>query len=108
MIAAMTAITVTQPPVPAAQAPPPPPPTLAPAKEDEYNRLGLNFRLPMPRPKVRGIVIDWHCHLLAARHARAWFEAAEHYGIDAFVSTTPLEEALVLQREWPGRVQFIA
>src|SRR5438552_259744 len=82
----------------------PPPPVLAPAKKDEYNRLKLDFREPMPRPKVRGIVIDWHTHLLAARHAKAWFEAAAHYGIDAFGTMTPLEEALVVQREWPGRV----
>src|SRR5205814_1852300 len=39
---------------------------------------------------------------------QAWFEAARHYGIDAFVSMTPLEEALSIQRDWPGKVQFIA
>jgi hypothetical protein len=104
-----TALPVLQAPTPPAPAPPSPPPSsvLAPAKVDEYNRLSLNFRTPVPRPKVRGIVIDWHTHLIAARHARAWFEAADHYGIDVFVSMTPLEEALVVQREWPGRVHFI-
>jgi len=78
------------------------------AKAAEYNRIGLNFRQPMPRPKVRGIIIDAHTHLLANRHTPAWFESAAHYGIDAFVTMTPLEEALVIQRNWPGRVQFIA
>ncbi|HWE95904.1 MAG TPA: amidohydrolase family protein [Tepidisphaeraceae bacterium] len=79
----------------------------APAKESDYNRTGLDFRRPIPRPKVRGAVIDFHCHLLAAHHAPAWFEAADHYGIDGFVTMSPLEEALGLQREYPDRLQFI-
>ena len=62
----------------------------------------------MPRPHVRGTVIDFHTHLLAARHAKTWFEAADHFGIDKFLTMSPLEEALVLQREWPGRLHFIA
>lgn len=62
----------------------------------------------MPRPKVRGAVIDFHCHLLAARHGRDWFESAAHYGIEYFVTMTPLEEAVRLQRDWPGRLHFIA
>lgn len=74
----------------------------------DYNRTGLDFRSPIPRPKAHGIVIDFHCHLQAARHGRDWFAAADHYGIDSFVSMTPLEEAVGLQRDWPGRVQFIA
>jgi predicted TIM-barrel fold metal-dependent hydrolase len=78
------------------------------AQRPEYNRSGLDYRLPMPRPKVRGLVIDAHCHLLAAGHARAWFEAADHYGIDCFVTMSPLEEALSLQRDWGHRLHFIA
>jgi hypothetical protein len=54
----------------------------------------------MPRPKVRGPVIDFHCHLLANRHGKDWFEAAAHHGIDCFVTMTQLEEALGLQRDW--------
>ncbi|MEA2711767.1 MAG: hypothetical protein QOF78_4368 [Phycisphaerales bacterium] len=80
----------------------------APPKLPEHNRTATDFRRPMPRPKVRGIVIDFHCHLLAARHAPAWFESAKHYGIDAFVTMTPLEEVLKLQRDYPGKLQFIA
>jgi len=80
----------------------------SPQKLPDYNRIGLDFRAPMPRPKVRGTVIDFHTHLLAARHAKAWFEAGDHYGIDAYVTMAPLEEALVLQRNYPGRLQFIA
>ena len=80
---------------------------MAPAKVSEYNRLNLDFRKPMPRPKVKGIVIDAHTHLVAARHAKVWFETATHYGIDAFVTMAPLEEAIGLQRDWPGRIQFI-
>jgi predicted TIM-barrel fold metal-dependent hydrolase len=102
-------------PAPATGTSPPspsPPPSvssvLAPANKDDYNRLNLDFRRPMPRPKVRGTVIDFHTHLLANRHAPPWFEAAAHYGIDAFVTMSPLEEALVLQRNYPGRIQFIA
>jgi predicted TIM-barrel fold metal-dependent hydrolase len=74
---------------------------------EEYNRLNLNFREPMPRANVRGIIIDSHCHLFAVRHAPAWFEAADHYGIDAFLTMTPLEEAAGLQRRYPGRINFI-
>jgi predicted TIM-barrel fold metal-dependent hydrolase len=53
-------------------------------------------------------VIDFHCHLFAAKHARTWFEAARHFGIDAFVTMTPLEEVMGLLRDWPGRLHFIA
>ena len=92
---------------PAKPAAPPPHPTLAPAIERDYNRTRLDFRKPMPRPKVNGLVVDFHCHLLAKRHAPVWFEAADHYSIDCFVTMTPLEEAVGLQRDWPGRVHFI-
>ena len=89
-------------------APKPVSPVLAPANRDEYNRTNLNFRLPMPRPKVRGITIDFHCHLFAARHAKDWFEAADHYGLDCFLTMTPLEEAVGILRDHPDRVRFIA
>jgi len=95
-------------PIPNAERATPPPPTLAPAVESEYNRTGVDFRAPMPWPKVKGPVIDFHCHLFAARHAKPWFEAARHYGIDCFVSMTPLEEVAGLLRDWPGRLHFIA
>jgi predicted TIM-barrel fold metal-dependent hydrolase len=81
------------------------PPASAPP---EHNRAGVDYRRPIPRPKVNGPVIDFHCHLLAAHHAPAWFEAADHFGIDAFVTMSPLEEAIRLQRDYPGRLQFIA
>ncbi|HEY7116467.1 MAG TPA: amidohydrolase family protein, partial [Tepidisphaeraceae bacterium] len=100
--------TMTQTAPPTTQPPNPPPPTLAPAREEEYNRIGIDFRQPMPWPKVRGPVIDFHCHLFAARHAKVWFESARHYGIDCFLSMTPLEEVVGLLRDWPGRIQFIA
>jgi hypothetical protein len=89
-------------------APTPPAPTLPPAgSPDEYNRLHLDYRRPMPRPKVMGLVIDWHTHLLARRHAKVWFEAADHFGIDAFLTMSPLEEAVSLQRDWGPRLHFI-
>jgi len=87
--------------------PPPAPPVLPPADPKEYNRLHLDYRRPMPRPNVRGPVIDFHCHLLAARHAKVWFETADHYGIDLFLTMTPLEEVLRLQRDWPHKLHFI-
>src|SRR5688500_768957 len=77
-------------------------------KPPDHNRTSTDFRRPMPRPKVNGIVIDVHCQLLGARHAPAWFEAAAHFGVDAFVTMTPLEEVLHLQRDYPGKLQFIA
>jgi len=79
-----------------------------PAELSDHNRIGLNYRRPMPRPKVNGFVVDFHCRLLAARHSPAWFEAADHYGIDCFVTMTPLEEAAALKSEWGGRLQFMA
>ncbi len=77
-------------------------------KPPDHNRVGIDFRAPMPRPKVKGRVIDIHVHLHAARHAATWFEAADHYGIDCFVSMTPLEEALTLARDHGHRLHFIA
>ena len=74
----------------------------------EYNRIGLDYHQPLPRPKVRGKVIDFHCHLVAARHARTWFAAADHFGIDLFVNMMPLEEALTLSRDYGNRLLFIA
>lgn len=82
-------------------------PSAAP-KPPEWNRTGVDFHRPMPRPKVKGAVIDFHCHLLAARHAKVWFETAAHYGIDAFLTMTPFEEVMHLQRDWPGKIHFIA
>lgn len=84
------------------------PPADAALKPLEWNRTGVDYRDPMPWPKVRGPVIDFHCHLFASRHAKVWFEAAAHYGIDCFVSMTPLEEVAGLLRDWPGRLHFIA
>lgn len=81
---------------------------LAPAKVEEYNRIHLNFRQPMPRAKVRGAIIDCHTHLFAARHARGWFDCCDHFGIDQCITMAPLEEATVLQRDWGHRLQFIA
>lgn len=83
----------------------PPPPKLP-----DWNQIGLNYRLPMPRPKVRGSTIDFHCHLFKAAHAPLWYEVAAHYGIDKFVTMTPLEEAEILAKEpaYHGRLFFIA
>lgn len=84
--------------------------TIAPQRlrPPEHNRLGLDYRSPMPRPKVAGSVIDCHVHLHAVRHAQGYFATARHYGIDALFTMTPLEEALGLQRQYPGRLRFIA
>lgn len=73
-----------------------------------WNRTGIDYRAPMPRPKVNGLVIDAHIHLTAARHGDAFFECADHYGFDHFVSMTPLEEAIGLHRKWGRRLHFIA
>lgn len=79
-------------------------PTTAP----DYNCTQLDFRRPMPRRPIRGKIIDFHCHLLTARHARTWFDAADHYDIDVFVNMMPLEEALPLQQERGHRLLLIA
>ncbi|MBV8781036.1 MAG: amidohydrolase family protein [Phycisphaerae bacterium] len=95
----------TESPAPAAPAPANPGPPAGAVSD--FNRIGLDFRKAMPRPKVQGPTIDFHCHLLAAKHGPVWFEAAKHYGWDRFVTMTPLEEAVALDRDWPGRLQFI-
>lgn len=77
------------------------------AKPADHNRCDIDFGRPMPRPKVNGIIVDFHCHLLAAHHGRVWFETAAHFGIDCFVTMTPLEEAVGLQRDYSGRLAFI-
>jgi hypothetical protein len=74
----------------------------------EFNRTGVNYSKPMPHPPIRGAVIDGHVHLTARRHAADWFAAADHFGIEYFVSQSPLEEALILQREWGHRIRFVA
>jgi predicted TIM-barrel fold metal-dependent hydrolase len=103
----MTASSGPSTPAPSSPAAPPPPPALAPANPKEYNRLNLDYRQPMNRAPVRGTVVDFHCHLLGARHAKVWFEAADHYGIDFFCTMSPLEEAVSLQRDWGNRLHFI-
>jgi len=80
----------------------------AAAAAPEHNLIDLDYRQPMPRPKIRGSAVDFHVHISAARHGRLWFEVAEHYGFDLTVSMTPLEEALSLQRQYFERVHFIA
>ncbi|MFN4244319.1 MAG: amidohydrolase family protein [Tepidisphaerales bacterium] len=107
---AHTATPASTPSSPSTSAPSPPPRAGPPPAGDpsEYNRLGLDYRSPLPRPPVRGLTIDWHSHLLAVRHAPGWFEAADHYGIDCFVTMAPLEEAVGLQRHYGPRLHFIA
>ena len=92
-------------PTPAATPPEPPPLTEKPV---EHNRIRIDYRKPWPRPKVKGLVIDYHTHLFAHRHQKDWIEANKHFGIDAFITMTPLEEAAAVQRDLVGRVQFIA
>ena len=60
-------------------------------------------------PPVRGPVIDCHSHLLAARHAPTWFQAADQFGIDHTITMTPLEEVIKLQAgPFASRLTFIA
>jgi predicted TIM-barrel fold metal-dependent hydrolase len=83
------------------------PDSIAAPKPPEHNRLGLDFRAPMPRPKVKGLVIDYHTHMVAHRHLPQWLASMKHYGIDAFCSMTPLEEAVRVKRDLGDRVHFI-
>jgi hypothetical protein len=77
-------------------------------KLPEWNRTQANYRAPMPRPPIRGRFIDGHLHLLARRHADVWMQCADHFGIDHFVTQSPLEEAVVMQRKWGHRLTFVA
>ncbi len=73
----------------------------------EYNRTNLDFHAPIPRPKIKGMMIDFHSHLFAHRQMKHWLETNQHYGIDAFVTMTPLEEALRIKRDLGDKVHFI-
>lgn len=84
------------------------PDSISAPKPPEHNRIGLDLRAPMPRPKVRGLVIDYHTHLIAHRHLPQWLASMKHYGIDAFCTMTPLEEAVRIKRDLGDRVHFIA
>ncbi len=77
-------------------------------KPPEHNRTGIAFAKPWPRPPIRGLAIDGHVHLTARRHAEAWFSAADHFGLHSFITQTPLEEAILLQRDWGHRLAFVA
>ena len=74
----------------------------------EHNRTDIDYRKPWPRPKIKGLFVDYHTHLFAHRHQADWLEANKHFGIDAFITMTPLEEAVAVQRDLVGRVHFIA
>lgn len=83
-------------------------PPAPPEKLPDHNRTGIDYRKPMPRPKVSGPAIDYHIHLHAARQAPLFIDAAGHYGFERFVTMTPLDEALTLHRDWPDKFRFIA
>jgi predicted TIM-barrel fold metal-dependent hydrolase len=78
------------------------------ADTPDYNHNGVPLLSGMPRPSVRGKIIDFHCHLIAARHAQHWFEAADLYHIDAFANMTPLENTAELRQSHGSRLLFIA
>ena len=82
--------------------------TNEPERPPEHNQIGLDYRRPMPRPPVRGRIIDAHLHVIAHRHCETLFESADHFGFDHFVTQTPLEEALVMQRDFGDRFTFVA
>lgn len=98
---------VAAPPPPAPKPPEPAAVPETPPGPPEHNRTGIDYRQPMPRPKVKGIVVDYHTHLFAHRHMPQWLETNRHFGIDVFITMTPLEEAAAVQRDLVGRVQFI-
>jgi len=83
-------------------------PANAASKAPEHNQTGLDYHAPMPPPKIRGAAIDFHVHITAARHWATWFDAARHYGLEQFVTMTPLEEARELARLGSPRFHFIA
>ena len=68
----------------------------------EHNRTGVSYRRPMPRPKVRGSVIDAHCHLLADRHADIFFAAADHFGFGVAPGDCGVVAHLFVGRERPA------
>jgi len=74
----------------------------------DFNQNHLDLLAGMPRPSVRGKMIDFHCHLLQARHGENWFKAADLYGIDVFANMTPLEGAPELKEKYGQRLLFIA
>jgi len=72
-----------------------------------HNRLGLDYRYPPPR-RVAGPILDIHAHVHAGPCARAFFEAADAYGVARVVSMSPLKDLDELRREFGPRLDFIA
>lgn len=72
------------------------------------NRLGLNYRDAPPR-KYQGPIIDIHTHIRAGRETRnAFFEAADLYRVNRFVTMSPLNEVETLRADHGERIEFIA
>ena len=87
------------------------PPPFDPPQRETYARPGLDYfedAAAMPRA-IDGPIIDAHCHLLHAADAFDWFRAADAFGIDHFVTMSPLEEVLrILQGPFGPRTTHIA
>lgn len=72
------------------------------------NRLGLDYRRVPPR-KLPGLpIIDAHTHIRRTATIAEFFAAAELYGVQRFVTMSPLEDVDALREAYPDRLAFIA
>ncbi|MFW6060457.1 MAG: amidohydrolase family protein [Phycisphaeraceae bacterium] len=74
----------------------------------DANRLGLDYRAEARAFPYAGPIHDVHTHLTTLPAARAYFEAADAYGIDKVWSMSPLEQVDALRDAFGDRIQFIA
>jgi predicted TIM-barrel fold metal-dependent hydrolase len=79
----------------------------APRRRRPANRLGLDYRKPLPRPAKPGIM-DVHSHVRVSRTTDAFFEAAGLYGIKRVISMSPIEDVEPLRARYGDRLAFIA
>ena len=61
-------------------------------KRPEHNWTGVDFSRPIPRPKVKGLVIDFHCHLDLYPNHHSVRQECDRRGMYILSVTTTLRE----------------
>lgn len=74
---------------------------------NDANRLGLLYRHEAANLPWKEPIIDGHIHIANVTAARELFAVADLFGVTKVWSQTQLEEVEAIQREFPGRVEFV-
>jgi len=73
----------------------------------DANRLGLDYRAEAGGLPYAGPILDAHAHVADVEGAKAFFDAADCYGITRVMSMTYLEHVAPLQQIYGDRLEFI-